>query len=116
MSKIHKCLQRVQSLGAFFYMYLCMSKNYFTRNVPNWQPSANDYRLVFRSDSEGVWREVSNNVPAFAGRTLAEWLAANSIEIPEGCQFCRIRRGGEFIEYRDFGSKVIVDFTYMDCI
>lgn len=81
----------------------------FKKNVPGWSAKPDDYRLIFK-EVNGFWVEVTNNLPEFAGKTLAEYLQVINIEIPYGCQFCRVIIDDERFEFRDFGSFIRVDF------
>ena len=84
----------------------------FSKNVPNWKASKDDYRLVFRF-VDGLWREVSNNLPEFAGITLAEYLVAMDIIVDDNCTFARIQTSDYTIEYRmNYGNITI---NYMRC-
>ena len=54
-------------------------KQDYSKNKPNWQPSLSDYLLVFR-EVDGIWREVSGNIPAYRNMILADYLAQIDIE------------------------------------
>lgn len=84
----------------------------FRKNVRGWKPSESDYRLIFR-EINGEWREISNNLPQFSDRILADYLSIMGIDIPDGCQFCRIKRDNLHFEYRDFGAYVRIDVEYL---
>lgn len=81
----------------------------FKKNKPGWVATPDDYRLMFK-EINGFWVEFTNNLPEYSGMTLAWYLHEMDIVIPEGCQFCRIHRGDECIEYRDCGSYVRIDY------
>lgn len=84
----------------------------FRKNVPGWVPTEKDYRLIFRPDSRGMWREITCNLPKYQGVLLADYLADMNITIPDGCTFCRIGLGTMRFEYRAFGSGVCIDVDY----
>lgn len=85
----------------------------FTKNVPNWKPSPTDYRLIFR-EVDGIWREITGNIPEFKDMTLADYLSQIGIETPDGCTFCRVRRDWWNWEYRAYGGNVRIDFRELD--
>lgn len=80
----------------------------FKKNVRGWKPSDTDYRLIFR-EIDCAWREISGNLPRYNCAYLADYLSDVGIEIPEGCQFMRIKREDLHFEYRDFGAFVRID-------
>ena len=84
--------------------------NDFKKNKPGWTATPDDYRLIFK-EVNGFWIEITNNLEKFSGTTLAMYLHKMDIVIPDGCQFCRIKRGDEHIEYRDLGSYVQIDYV-----
>lgn len=81
----------------------------FLKNVPNWHPTRDDYRLVFRQ-VDGIWREISNNLPEYSGLTLAEYLAYMDILVDDRCTFMRLQDANATIEYRVYGGHITVDF------
>lgn len=83
-----------------------MSRKY-EKNRPNWQPSLSDYLLVFR-EVDGIWREVSGNVPAYKDMILADYLAQIEIEVPDGCTFCRVSLADGQWEFRQNGGIIRV--------
>ena len=78
------------------------------KNQKGWRPTANDYLLIFRP-VDGMWREISNNLPEYSGVCLADYLQQLNIAVPDGCTFFRIKRGNLHFEYRDFGAYVRID-------
>ena len=86
------------------------NKRNFSKNVPNWQPTPEDYRLVFR-EVDGLWVEISGNLPSLGNITLADYLSQIGIEVPDGCTFCRVKRDWWCWEYRDNGSHIRIDFN-----
>lgn len=90
-----------------------MTKEVFSKNVAGWVPTANDYRLIFRFVDD-MWIEVSGNVLAFAGMTLADYLAEMCITIDDDCTFCRIRRERLTFEYRDCSGYIRIDVRLID--
>lgn len=85
-----------------------MNKEDFKKNAPGWRATAKDYRLVFRL-VEGCWREISNNLPQYSNMILADYLALMGIDIPDGCQFCRIVRVDLHFEFREYGGIIRID-------
>lgn len=83
-----------------------MSRKY-EKNSPNWQPSLSDYLLVFR-EVDGIWREVSGNIPAYRNMILADYLALVEIEVPVGCLFCRVCLADGQWEFRQNGGLIRV--------
>ena len=79
----------------------------FKKNVPGWMPSENDYLLVFQF-VYGFWREISGNVPKYAGMIFADYLDAVGINLPDDCTFCRIQRDGEIWECKVYGGMIRV--------
>ena len=84
-----------------------MRKENYSKNSPNWQPSPSDYLLVFR-EVNGIWREVSGNVPAYRDMILADYLAQIEIAVPDGCTFCRVSLADGQWEYRQNGGTIRV--------
>lgn len=82
-------------------------KRTFYKNSPNWQPSLSDYLLVFR-EVDGIWREISGNVPAYQDLILADYLAQIQIAVPDGCTFCRVSLADGQWEYRLNGGTIRV--------
>lgn len=82
---------------------------YFGKNAPNWEPTENDYRLIFRECADGYWREITNNLAKYSGMILADYLAEMDIAIPDGCQFCRIKLDRMSFEYRCSGAYAQID-------
>lgn len=83
-----------------------MSERFF-KNQRGWKPSENDYLLAFQW-VEDYWREVSGNVPKYAGMIFADYLNEVGICLPEDCTFCRIQRPGESWEFRAYGGLLRV--------
>lgn len=83
-----------------------MSERY-VKNVRGWVPSENDYLLVFKW-VEGYWREISDNVPKYAGMIFADYLDMVGINLPDDCTFCRIKRDGEEWECKVYGGMIRV--------
>lgn len=81
----------------------------FIKNVPNWEPSAEDYRLVFR-EVDGLWREVTGNMPQYSNIILADYLSLMDMQMPDGVTFCRIKRINEQWEYREYGGMIRIDY------
>lgn len=94
--------------GTKDYLTCANSMESFKKNVPGWKPSNRDYRLMFR-EVDGVWREISNNLPQYSGMILADYLALMGIDIPDGCQFCRIIRDNLHFEFREYGGTIRID-------
>lgn len=82
-------------------------KQEYSKNRPNWQPSLSDYLLVFR-EVDGIWREVTGNVPAYKDMILADYLAQIEIEVPDGCTFCRVALADGQWEFRQNGGLIRV--------
>lgn len=80
----------------------------FTKNVPGWKPTADDYMLAFRQLNDGFWREISGNIPDYAGMILADYLDVIGVELPDYCTFMRIERPDERIEFRQNGGMIRV--------
>lgn len=85
-----------------------MDNYLFKKNVRGWKPTENDYRLIFRP-IDGLWREISGNVAKYNNAFLADYLQSMEIDIPYGCQFCRVKTDDLNFEYRDYGSYVRID-------
>lgn len=85
-----------------------MNATLFRKNVRGWKPTVKDYRLIFR-EVDGAWREISGNLPEYNCAYLADYLSAMGIDIPYGCEFCRIKTDEMSFEYRDFNSYVRID-------
>lgn len=81
----------------------------FRKNAHGWKPTEDDYRLIFR-EVDGLWVEITNNLPRFYNMTLADYLSQVNIVIDDDCQFCRIRRGDERWEYRNNGGYIRIDY------
>ena len=81
----------------------------FSKNVPNWTPTKKDYRLVFRL-VDGIWQEVSNNLPEFSAMTLAEYLAYMDIIVDDRCTFMRLMTEHWTLEYRAAASSITIDY------
>lgn len=90
-----------------------MANDRFSKNVPNWKPSPMDYRLVFR-EVDGIWREISGNIPEFKDMILADYLSYVAVEITDGCTFCRVRRDWWNWEYRAYGGIIRIDLHKID--
>lgn len=84
-----------------------MSNERFMKNVPNWRTSLSDYLLAFR-EVEGIWREVSGNIPEYKDMILADYLSRVGIEIPDGCTFCRVSLANGRWEFRQNGGLIRV--------
>lgn len=80
----------------------------FRKNVRGWRPTDTDYELGFR-EVDGVWREISNNLPQYSGMILSDYLSLMGIDIPDDCQFCRIIRPDLHFEFREYGSIIRID-------
>lgn len=78
------------------------------KNAPNWVPSDKDYRLIFR-EVDGLWIEVSNNLPKYYGMTFADYCNQVDLIIDYGCTLARFVRNGMELSYRDFGAYIRVD-------
>lgn len=85
-----------------------MITNILKKNAKGWVATIKDYRLVFRP-VDGMWREISNNLPEYSGVCLADYLQQVNVAVPDGCTFCRVIRGGFHFEYRDFSAYVRID-------
>lgn len=83
--------------------------NDFRKNVPNWKATRDDYRLVFRL-VDGLWREISNNLPEFSSMTLAEYLAKMDIHVDDRCTFMRLEGDDYQIRYRVYGGTITIDY------
>ena len=81
----------------------------FSKNKHGWKATENDYRLIFKEDARGMWREITDNLPQYSGVLLADYLAEVEIVLPDGCQFCRVNRSGFRFEYRDNGGYIRID-------
>lgn len=81
----------------------------FCKNVPNWKATRDDYRLVFRF-IDGLWREVSNNVPDFAHITLAEYLIMMDILVDDRCTFMRLQSDKWTLEYRAYDGSITINY------
>lgn len=79
----------------------------YLKNKPGWQPTSDDYLLVFKF-MDDYWREVSWNLPQYANMIFAEYLEEVGIVLPEGCTFCRVRRDGHEWEFRQYPAKLYV--------
>lgn len=79
------------------------------RNAKGWQATETEYRLVFREDRDGIWRETSNNLVKYYNMILADYLSEVGIDIPDGTQFLRIKREDLHFEYRAYGGSVCID-------
>lgn len=84
----------------------------FSKNVHGWKPSEDDYRLIFR-EVNGLWVEITNNLPGYFGMTLADYMSQMGLTVPYGTQFCRIQRDDLDFEYRDMHSYVRIDVKRM---
>lgn len=84
-------------------------KHDFSKNVPNWQPSSADYRLIFQM-VDGYWKEISGNIPEFKDMVFADYLDEIDIHIPDDCTFCRVRRDWWQWEFRLYGHQIRIDF------
>ena len=80
----------------------------FTKNVPGWKPSADDYLLAFRQLNDGFWREISGNIPDYSGMIFADYLDVMGLILPDDCTFIRIDRIDENIEIRQSGGLIRV--------
>ena len=85
-----------------------MNEDLMKKNVPNWVPSDKDYRLIFR-EVDGLWIEVSNNLPKYYGMTFADYCNQVDMIIDYGCTFARFRRGNVDTCYRDCGGYLRID-------
>ena len=85
----------------------------YEKNVCGWEPSMNDYLLIFK-DVSGFWREVSGNIPQYADMLLADYLEQVGMQVPDDCEFCRIHRydyEGEYRwEFRQHGGMIRIFF------
>lgn len=94
-----------------------MSKRVTTfRNVPNWEPSPDDYQLLFcevMSENGYEWRECSHNIDQFKDMLLADYLDFMHIHVPDYTQFLRIYdlERDLHIEYRSIGGRVRIDVS-----
>lgn len=84
----------------------------YGKNKRGWKPSETDYQLIFR-EIDGYWREITGSIAKYNNLILADYLSAIDCALPVGTQFCRVRRGQEHIEIRDFGSYVRIDYKLM---
>lgn len=80
-----------------------MTKEDFKKNAPRWSDTAKDYRLVFRN-VDGCWRVIFSNLPQYSNMILADYCAQIGIEIPDGCEMMRVRRGREEFFIRQWGQ------------
>lgn len=87
-----------------------MREELMKKNAPNWVPSDKDYRLIFR-EVNGLWIEVSNNLPKYYGMTFADYCSAIDLTIDYGCTFARFRRGNVDICYRDCNGYLRIDYS-----
>ena len=94
------------------FFFVLMNKEDFKKNAPGWSATAKDYRLVFRV-VDGCWREISNNLPQYSNIILADYCAQMGIEIPEGCELMRVRRGEKLFAIRRWGASIVID---LDCV
>lgn len=85
-----------------------MNTDLLKKNVPNWVPSESDYRLVFRQ-IDGIWREISGNLPRVSNIVLADYLSQLEIDLPDGCTFMRIDREGWHFQLKQHGGLIIID-------
>ena len=86
-----------------------MNKEDFKKIAPGWRATAMDYRLVFRL-VDGCWREISNNLPLYKDVILADYCAQIGLEIPDGCELMKVRRGDEEFFIRRWGASIVVDY------
>lgn len=91
-----------------------MSNERFKKNVPNWKASINDYMLAFRQLSDGLWHEVSGNLPKYKDMILAEYLSVMEVSLPDGCTFCRCRWDDAEWEFRQSGGLIRVFYKIID--
>ena len=80
----------------------------YKKNIPNWEPTPNDYRLIFK-EIGGQWREITRNLPKYENVLLSDYLEEMGLNMPDGCTFCRIELDNLHLEYRDFHSFVRID-------
>lgn len=85
-------------------------KQDYSKNCPNWHPSLSDYLLVFR-EVDGIWREISGNIPEYRNMILADYLTLVGIEIPDGCTFCRVSLADGKWELRQNGGIIRVFYN-----
>lgn len=83
-----------------------MADERFLKNVPNWKASEDDYLLAFRQLSDGIWHEISGNLPTYEGMVLADYLSQMGVDVPDGCTFCRCRWGDIEWEFRQNGGLI----------
>lgn len=79
------------------------------KNVPNWVPSNKDYRLIFK-EVNGLWIEVSNNLPRYHGITFAEYCSMMDMTIDDGCTFARFKWGARELCFSDCHGYLRIDY------
>lgn len=82
----------------------------YYKNVPSWAPTDTDYRLIFK-EIDGIWTEISHNLPQYADMTLAQYLEKMGLDIPYGTSFLRLDNDYIAFEYRDYHSYVRIDVS-----
>lgn len=75
-------------------------------NKRNYYPNELDYVLVFMP-IDGIWREVGHDIVKYRDMLLSDYLLQVGLVLPDYCQFCRVVREEEQIEYRAYNSHRI---------
>lgn len=91
-----------------------MENERFKKNVPNWRASINDYMLAFQQLNDGLWHEVSGNLPQYEDMILADYLYIMGVDIPDGCTFCRCRWNNVEWEFRQSGGLIRIFYKIID--
>lgn len=86
-----------------------MKNHDISKNAPNWYPSKDDYVLVFMLVN-GLWKEVSHNLPEYSDTLLCDYLLEYNLHIPDYTQFMRIHHPDYTLEYRSYGGRVRFDY------
>ena len=90
-----------------------MIQDRFSKNRRGWRPTPTDYLLVFQQLEDGIWHEISCNLPQYENMILADYLTIMGVNIPDGCTFCRCRWNNVRWEFRQNGGIIRV---YYDII
>ena len=84
-----------------------MKTENYSPNQRGWRPTEDDYVLVFMP-VDGLWRELSHDIPKYANMVLSDYLAEIGLFVPDDCQFMRIVSDTEYIEYRAYDCNRVV--------
>lgn len=86
-----------------------MREESYKKNAPGWHATKDDYRLIFRM-VDGLWREITNNIPEYFNMVLADYLQVVDVIIPDGCKMMRIERDDELFFIREWGNNILIDY------